>query len=250
MRIQISEIVYRGFWIALDWIYPPVCVGCGEAGYRLCPDCQSKIEYIEGNLCKICGLPLARGRDLCRDCEVSPPPYDALRTLAKYEGVIRDCVHALKYKSNQSLGDHFSKGLADLVRMQVWSLDMVIPVPLSPFRIKTRGYNQSALLARPLAMRLSLQYKPFGLRRIRNTQSQVELTAEERSLNVRGAFQAVPEIVNGKRILLVDDVTTTGATIKECAKALRMAGAYEVFCLTLARPLTPIYSSESASSIM
>jgi predicted amidophosphoribosyltransferase len=81
------------------------------------------------------------------------------------------------------------------------------------------------------------------MRRTRNTRSQVELSAEERRLNVRGAFQAVPEIVSGKRVLLVDDVTTTGSTIKECAKALRMAGASSVFCLTLARPVKPLYAS-------
>lgn len=149
----------------------------------------------------------------------------------------------MKYENNQSLGDHFSNALIGLVQAEKWVVDMVIPVPLSPFRIKSRGYNQAALLAYPLAMRLSLKYRPYGLRRTRNTRSQVELTASERRLNVKGAFQAVPEIVGGKRVLLVDDVTTTGSTIKECARALKTAGASGVYCLTLARPIGNIYAS-------
>lgn len=243
MSIHITEIIYKGFWTALDWIFPPVCAGCGEPGYRLCPECHSKISYITGNICKVCGLPVSGGRSLCIRCEDSPPPYDALRSLANYEGIIRDCIHALKYENDQSLGDFFSKELIELVQTENWIVDMVIPVPLSPFRVKSRGYNQSALLAYPLAMRLSFKYRPFGMRRTRNTRSQVELSAEERRMNVRGAFQAVPEIVGGKRILLVDDVTTTGSTIEECARALKAAGASSVYCLTLARPVKPVYPS-------
>jgi ComF family protein len=157
--------------------------------------------------------------------------------VAKYEGVIRECIHSLKYENNQSLGEYFSRDLMQCINKENWHLDLVIPVPLSPFRIKERGYNQSALLARPLAIGLSLRYQPYGLKRIRNTQSQVELNVEERRMNVAGAFQAVPEIVQGKNVLLVDDVTTTGSTINECAKALKSGGARAVYCLALARPI-------------
>jgi len=156
--------------------------------------------------------------------------------MAKYEGVIRECIHSLKYENNQSLGEYFSRELIACIKAEDWSLDVVIPVPLSSFRIKERGYNQSALLARPLAMGLSLRYQPHGLKRIRNTQSQVELTAVERRRNVAGAFQAEPEIVQDKNILLVDDVTTTGATLYECSRALRAGGANGVYCITIARP--------------
>lgn len=243
MSIHIVEIFYKGFWAALDWLFPPVCAGCGEHGYRLCPECHAKIRYITGNVCKVCGLPISSRRSLCVRCGDSPPPYDALRSLANYEGIIRDCIHALKYENDQSLGDFFADELIALVLAERWLVDMVIPVPLSPFRIKTRGYNQSALLAYPIAMRLSLKYRPFGMRRTRNTRSQVELSAEGRRINVKGAFEAVPEIVGEKRVLLVDDVTTTGSTIEECARALRRAGASCIYCLTLARPVNPLYSS-------
>jgi len=236
LSIRIAEIIYKGFWIALDWIYPPVCAGCGEPGYRLCDRCREQIEFIRGNICQICGQPLAKTSGICHDCEISPPPYDALRSIAKYEGVIRECIHSLKYENNQSLGEYFSRELMTCIQAEDWSLDVVIPVPLSPFRIKERGYNQSALLAKPLAMGLSLRYQPHGLRRIRNTQSQVELTAVERRRNVAGAFQAAPEIVQGKNILLVDDVTTTGATLYECSRALKVGGANGIYCITITRP--------------
>ena len=237
MTVRIAELIYRGFWNALDWIYPPVCVGCGEPGYRLCKNCREKISYINGKLCRICGRPIIGSSGTCIDCETSSPPYTVLRSLANYEGVIRKCIHSLKYDNNQGLGEYFSRDLIQLVQREDWWIDVVIPVPLSPLRARERGYNQSALLAKPLAIGLSLKYQPFGLKRIRNTQSQVELTATERRLNVSGAFQAVPAIVKGKRIMLVDDVTTTGSTINECARALNQSGACGVYCLTLARPL-------------
>lgn len=232
-----AEFLYRGFWSVLDWIYPPVCAGCDEPGYRLCVDCLATVRFIEGHICERCGLPLESKERICEECEAWPPPYDAMRSLARYEGVIRESVHALKYGDNLSLGDMFTDRLAGIALRESWLLDLVIPVPLSPMRRAQRGYNQSALLARPVAFRLGVRYAPEGLRRIRNTQSQVELPAAQRRENVRDAFRAVPVLVSGKRVLLVDDVTTTGSTIKECALALRDAGAAAVYCLTLARPI-------------
>lgn len=237
MNTRFAERIYRGFWAALDWLYPPVCAGCGEPGYRLCPKCRGKINFFQGNLCEICGRPIDKPGALCKACDTAPPPYDALRSLAKYEGAMRACIHSLKYDHNQSLGEYFSKDLLNCIKLENWTLDMVIPVPLSPLRIKERGYNQSALIARPLAMALSLRYQPYALKRIRNTQSQVELTAEKRRINVAGAFQAVPELVKDKVVLLVDDVTTTGSTINECTRELKSVGARAVYCITLARPI-------------
>ncbi len=173
-----------------------------------------------------------------------------MRSLASYEGVIRECIHALKYDSNQSLGEFFADRLTQIAKTLNWEPEVVIPVPLSPARYAERGYNQSALLAKPIALQLGARYNPFGLERIRNTRSQVELTADQRRENVRGAFKAIPDIVAEKRILLIDDVTTTGSTISECGLALRAEGAAVIYCLTLARPihsnlLSPLESSSS-----
>ena len=230
-----QQFVFSGFWNVLDWIYPPVCASCSEPGYRLCPECFEKIKFLLGSRCDICGGVINEHVKRCRNCKKKTPPYDGLVSLAIYDGVMRDCIHALKYDNNQSLGDTFSKWLVPLVHQNDWGLDMVTPVPLSAKRYRERGYNQSSLIARPLAARLHLKCIPFAVRRIRHTPSQVGLSAEERRLNVIGAFKAEEDLVIGKRILLVDDVMTTGATISSCAKALHDAGASAVYCITLAR---------------
>jgi len=230
-----AALINRGFWSSLDWIYPPDCASCGEPGYRLCAACVEKIKLITGNRCESCGEPLKRGQARCRPCQVNPPPYTGMRNLAVYEGVIRDCVHALKYDHNQALGEFFSERLADLVREVGWQPDLVMPVPLSDQRVAERGYNQAACLAKPLAARLGVRYHPFGIERIRDTPSQVGLSGEARRRNVAGAFKAVPKIVVGKTVLVVDDVMTTGSTLETCARALKAAGSGFVYCLTLGR---------------
>ena len=244
MKIQFSKVIYRGFWAALDWIYPPVCAGCGEPGYRLCASCQAKIKWITGKKCRVCGEPMIKQQGLCDNCRLRQPSFTAMRNLAEYEGVMRECIHGLKYENNQSLGDFFAEWLETLVRKEAWSIDMVIPVPLSRQRLAERGYNQAAMLAKPLALQLGCAYNPFGLKRIRDTRSQVGLSGEERRRNVVGAFEAVPQIVHDKAVLVVDDVMTTGATMESCGQALFDAGAIAVFCLTLAR-----YSPRNHSSL-
>lgn len=158
-----------------------------------------------------------------------------MRNLATYGGVMRDCIHALKYDSNQGMGEFFTDWLAALVVEAGWRVDLVMPVPLSAQRVNERGYNQAACLAKPLAARLGFRYHPFGIARIRDTRSQVGLSGAARRRNVAGAFTAVPEIVAGKKVLVIDDVMTTGSTMEACAIALREAGAEAVFCLTLGR---------------
>ncbi len=250
LSIHLSQVLYRGFWKALDWIYPPVCAGCGEPGYRLCVNCLKQVQFITGKVCERCGLPIENKVDLCASCQQESPNFTAMRSLARYEGVIRDCILALKYHGNQSLGEFFAQRMASIVEKSRWHPEIVIPVPLSPTQFVERGYNQSALLARPIALQIGARYTPFGLKRTRNTRSQVELSADQRRENVRDAFKALPEIVGNKTILLVDDVTTTGSTITECVNALTAGGAAAVYCLTLARPihegsLSPLKSPSS-----
>jgi ComF family protein len=141
----------------------------------------------------------------------------------------------LKYERDIALGDTLAHYLVDLLCQQPWQIDLVTPVPVGVARRAQRGYNQSALLALPLAMICNIDYQPRALQRIRETISQVGLTATERRENVRGAFQARSELVSGRRILVVDDVTTSGATMEICAQALMQAGASRVYGLTLAR---------------
>jgi ComF family protein len=158
-----------------------------------------------------------------------------MRNLATYEGVLRDCVHALKYEHNQGLGEFFCQPLADIVWEAGWEVDLIMPVPLSTRRVAERGYNQAACLAKPLAARLGVRYHPFGIERTRDTPSQVGLSGEARRRNVAGAFRALPEVVAGKKVLILDDVMTTGSTMVACAQALLDAGSTAVYCLTLGR---------------
>lgn len=242
MNTHLAAVIYQGFWTALDWIYPPECAGCGEPGYRLCIKCQESIRFITGKVCQICGMPLEGKDEVCSACQKTPPPYEVMRSLCRYEGVIRDCVHDLKYRNNQSLGELFSTRMVDLIRREGWQADIVVPVPLSSDREAERGYNQSALLARPIALKLGWRYQPICLTRTRITKSQVSLSIEERKHNVEGAFHAITDLVRGRRILLIDDVTTTGSTINECTKALKQAGAVKVYCITLSKPIHTEFS--------
>ena len=234
MEISFRELIFRAYWTALDWIYPPVCAACGAPGRRLCLDCQSKIRFISGRMRNSSDSTVFLHPKPGIHDQAVTSTYAAVKILAIYEGVIRECIHALKYENNQGLGELFSSWLADLVRDEGWEIDLVMPVALSPERVRQRGYNQSALIARPLAARLHRDYSPFGLKRIRNTPSQVGLSAQERRQNVSGAFRAVRELIYRKNLLLVDDVLTTGATLAACTSALNEAGAKAVYCVTVA----------------
>ena len=161
-----------------------------------------------------------------------------MRSWAVFDSSIQNALHTLKYRRNiAGLGDALAHQMADFVRSLRWTLDVVIPVPLSRRRLQERGYNQVALVARPLAYELGLAYSPNLLWKMRDTRSQVGLNMQERRENVSRAYQAHPSAVMRKSILLMDDVSTTGSTISACTEALLLAGAQEVYVLTIARAL-------------
>ena len=186
-------------------------------------------------LCSRCGEPISPNFSICETCLHNFPHYQFARNLAWYDGVIKACVQELKYRQNQSLGEWFAARLMPLYNAESWQADLVVPVPLSENRMKERGYNQAALIARPLAACLNLPYKPFGLTRVIDTRSQVGLPADQRKVNVAGAFRAEPVVVQKKSILVIDDVMTTGATLNAVSQALIHMGAKSVNCLTIAR---------------
>lgn len=186
--------------------------------------------------CRICGVPILKS-DLCPLCANSRPPYQALRSWLVFEGPIRLALHNLKYHRDMALGDALARQLALFVKNLHWQVDVVIPVPLGKKRQQERGYNQVGMVAMPLAGLLGWDYSPTSLARIRETRSQVGLSPAERKENVSGAFLGNPDKICGRTVLLVDDVTTTGATISACAAALLESGAREVYAVTLARAL-------------
>jgi ComF family protein len=226
--------LYRLLWSGLDYVYPPLCGGCGKRGKRWCDTCRDSAAIIIPPYCNHCGRP-TQSPGLCERCKVNPPAYIALRSWAIYGGSIRRAIHQLKYRRDIALGEVLALGLINILEDVDWQVDMVVPVPLGKMRQHDRGYNQAAMLAMPLAYASGISYNHNALKRIHETNSQVKLTREQRARNVQNAFWGDEKIVKGCNILVVDDVTTTGATMQACAKALLEAKAAGVFGLTLAR---------------
>jgi ComF family protein len=162
-----------------------------------------------------------------------------MRSWAVFDSPIQNALHTLKYRRNiTGFGDALALQMAGFVRSLHWTLDGIVPVPLGRQRLKERGYNQVALVARPLAYELGLAYLPNVLLKTRETRSQVGLNLQERRENASKAYQAHPSAVKQRSLLLMDDVSTTGSTIAACTEALLSAGAQEVYVLTIARALS------------
>lgn len=161
-----------------------------------------------------------------------------MRSWAVFDSPVQNGLHTLKYRRNIALGEALAVQLADYLRSLHWEIDVLIPVPLGKKRMQERGYNQVALVAEPLAYEVGLAYEPRALWKARETRSQVGLNISQRKENVENAYQANPEIVKQKSILLMDDVATTGSTVISCTQALLGAGARDVYVLTIARALS------------
>lgn len=226
----------RLFLVSLDWLFPPVCAGCNRAGFRWCPECQQQVKPVPEPFCSICSSPLPHP-GFCKACINHHPPYEEMRSWVVFEGPIRYALHSLKYRRNVALGDTLAQYLAGYVQKLAWQPDLVVPVPLGRQRMKERGYNQAGLLAKPLSIIQNWDYSARAVLRVRDTRSQVGLSASERRVNISNAFRADPIRVSEKVILLLDDVTTTGSTLTACSDALIKAGAKSVYALTLARAL-------------
>jgi len=226
--------LYRWFWKGIDLLFPPSCAGCNVPGTRWCQGCHQKISLIEPPYCVICGQNLP-APGICSHCKENPPRINGIRSWALFTGPIRNALHRLKYQRDIGLGDVFTKSLIKVLQNSTWQVDLIIPVPLGIAREKERGYNQASLIAKPIALRMKIPYLPKAVVRTKETLSQVELTREQRKENVAGAFQAHPGDVLDKKVLIVDDVATSGSTLDSCADALFRAGAVNVYGLTLAR---------------
>lgn len=226
---------YRSIWSGVDLLFPPECGGCGKKGARWCADCRSRVSILNGLLCDVCGLPQERS-GTCAACLVERPCFRSLRAWAVFEDPVRSVLHRLKYRRDMSLGDTFAAEMLPFVRELGWRVDMITPVPLGRQRRRKRGYNQVAMIARPLALGMEWEYAPRALARRKETRSQVGLSREERRANMQRAFEA-KRWVSGKSVLIMDDVSTTGSTLSAAAESLHRAGAKDVYALTVARAL-------------
>ena len=227
---------YRWMWKSIDWLYPPFCGGCGRKGQRWCAECQRNALLIKPPICNNCGISIVSGSQ-CENCKKRQPSYTALRSWAAFDGPVRNALHGLKYRRDIALGECLANELIKYFLTLNWMVEIVVPVPLGVARLENRGYNQAALLARPLALATSLRYEPGALIRSKETLTQVGLSASRRKKNVKDAFEAKRAIVAGTSVLIVDDVATSGATLEACAEAMFISGALSVYCLTLARTL-------------
>ena len=237
--------LYHWMWNGLDLLFPPICGGCGKKGVRWCDNCQRNLLVVAGPVCDRCGEP-QKFAGLCKNCHRSRPPYQALRSWAVFSDPLRPALHKLKYRRDLGLGEVLACSLAEYIETSLrWDIEMVVPVPLSDQRLSERGYNQVALIAQPLAMLERWDYVPKALKRVRHTRSQVGLSIQKRKDNVQNAFKANPRLIADKKILLVDDVATTGATIFSASRCLVEAGARYVYALTAARAVSR-YGSDAA----
>lgn len=220
-------------------VLPPACLACGgplESGQILCPSCALQVNYLEGALCPCCGRP---GPGPCRSCAEAAPAFDRARAVAWYEGPLGQAVRDFKYRRRAWQGRGLGRVLAARGPAELLAeVDIIAPVPLHPLRLMGRGFNQSLILARAVGRQSRAELAPALLRRLRHTRPQAGLDPGQRLANVAGAF-GVSRLwagrLKGKRVLVVDDVFTTGATVNECARALKAAGASAVDILTLVR---------------
>ncbi len=233
MLPQLSKI--KG--AALDLLFPQKCLGCGEEGELLCHRCKLGLPRIVPPVCPKCGRPQASGI-ICPTCVAWRNSIDGIRSPFKFEGLMRQAVHQLKYKNLRSL----ARPLAELLEVYLISYpvpgDVIVPVPLHPKRLRERGYNQSQILAHELSKLLNLSLIDDCLTRVKYVLPQAQTkSVDERTRNVKDAFFCPNSKLRNARIFLIDDVSTSGATLDACASALKTAGAFSVWGVVLSREL-------------
>jgi ComF family protein len=239
--------VLRLWNAVLDLIYPPACCHCGGQceGNDFCRECLARIRLVRRPCCNRCGLPFAtQGGEnhACGRCLARPPFFGKARAAAIYaasdppDQPLKSVLQRYKYNRDVSLAAPLARLLNRNLPVDLAAYDLILPVPLHPTRLRWRGFNQALLLARHIAAHRNARVDPFALERVRPTQPQVDLDEQQRQRNVARAFRVTrPELLRGRRVLLVDDVYTTGSTVNECSRSIAGAGADGVDVLVLAR---------------
>ncbi len=227
----------------LNVFLPKVCISCKKdldalSSEPLCIGCLAGLEYLQKPYCERCGMPLEFSRGYCYDCDGKKHSLSYARSALVYNKTLQPVIHAFKYSSRNDLAPFLANEMAKAYDYfpEIKDHDFLMPVPLHRKRFHTRGYNQAELLARELSRIKGFSFITGAVERSVATPTQTKLNKQERQKNVSGAFQVVrPELVKGKKILLIDDVATTLSTLDELAATLIAAGAESVCAYTLAR---------------
>lgn len=231
--------VYKRLKDIQGYLFPSQCILCLDAtpnGQLLCTPCTDELPLNDYG-CAHCGKPLAVAVKQCGECQKSPPSFDRIKTLYRYQQPVDRLIHELKYDGKLHLARLFAEQLRNAVPAwirQNGKPDLIVPVPLHRNRIRKRGFNQSTEIARSAAKFLAVKLEQDLLKRTRETEPQTELPLKQRKKNVRGAFE-VNGSVDGLSIVIVDDVITTGHTVNEVARILKQAGAVRVEVWGIAR---------------
>ncbi len=222
---------------ALGLLFPLRCIECGKEGSLICVACYNRLPCILPPVCPFCGV----GKLLdtsCNNCPTFETCIDGIRSPFRFEGTIRSAVHQLKYRNLRAIATPLAAIMADFAKDNPLPYDIIIPVPLHRKRFRERGYNQSELLAKEFGKLTTVQIEKDCLIRHRHTPAQaMSKSIHERHYNLVDAFICQNESVRGKRVLLIDDVATSCATLDACARALKSAGAVSVWGLTVARDI-------------
>jgi ComF family protein len=235
----------------LDLALPPLCAACREPvkGHGLCPACWSKLSFITRPYCERLGIPFVYDPGpgiLSMEAIADPPAYNRARATVRFDEVSRALVHALKYSDRLDLAPMMGRWIAQAGREVLAEAEALVPVPLHWRRLWARRFNQSAMLATTISAVSGVPIATAALKRVKATAQQVGLTRSERAANVQGAFhvpqEGKPSVV-GRRLVLVDDVLTSGATVEGCARSLLRAGAANVDVLIFARVADPVRTS-------
>jgi ComF family protein len=247
-RLKHAAIVARTVMrTALDLALPPLCAACRQPveGKGLCPACWSKLSFITRPYCERLGIPFVYDPGpgiLSMEAIAAPPAYNRARAAVRFDEISRALVHALKYGDRLDLAPMLGRWTANAGRELLADADALVPVPLHWRRLWARRFNQSAMLAATIAKESGVPIATGVLKRVRATAQQVGLSQKERATNIQGAFRVPAEgkaAVAGRRLVLIDDVLTSGATVEGCARALLRAGAANVDVLIFARVADP-----------
>ncbi len=233
----------KAFGAIADVLVPALCLSCHRrlsTHDALCPTCWSGIDFIRPPLCDRLGLPMPYDTGapmISAAAAADPPAYDRARAVARFDGVMRTLIHDLKFHDRHDARRLFGRWLAEAGAELLADADLLVPVPLTRMRLLRRRFNQSAILAHEVARVAHVRVEPLALLRVRSTRPQVGLSRQQRRQNVASAFAVEParkSAIDGAKIVLVDDVITTGATTEACARTLKRAGAARVDVLALA----------------